>query len=100
MSSPNPAYVTRDLAHVCHPCTQMKDHEALPPVPIRRGQGAWLEDYDGRRYRDPLTPWWVSLFGHAPPGINAAVRAQLDWLEQAFLAGSPPEPVIALSEAL
>ena len=30
---PTPPYVARDLAHVWHPCTQMKDHEALPPHP-------------------------------------------------------------------
>ena len=36
----------RDLAHVWHPCTQMKDHEReLPLIPIRSGQGVWLEDY-------------------------------------------------------
>ena len=29
--------VRRDLATVWHPCTQMKDHEWLPMVPIRRG---------------------------------------------------------------
>ena len=35
-----------DLAHVWHPCTQMKDHEAtMPLVPIHHGQGAWLEDF-------------------------------------------------------
>ena len=35
----------RDLRVVWHPCTQMKDHETLPMVAIRRGSGAWLEDF-------------------------------------------------------
>jgi adenosylmethionine-8-amino-7-oxononanoate aminotransferase len=100
MSSPNTAYVTRDLAHVWHPCTQMKDHESLPPIPIRRGQGAWLEDYAGQRYLDAVSSWWVNLFGHANARINAAVREQLERLEQVILAGFTHEPVIALSEAL
>ncbi len=100
MPSANEPYIARDLAHVWHPCTQMKDHEALPPVPIRCGRGAWLEDYDGRRYLDAISSWWVNLFGHAHPGINAAVRAQLDALEQVILAGFTHEPVIALSEGL
>ncbi len=66
MSSPNSAYVARDLAHVWHPCTQMKDHEQLLPlIPIRRGRGAWLEDYSGQRYLDAISSWWVNLFGHA-----------------------------------
>ena len=100
MNSPNSAYVTRDLAHVWHPCTQMKDHEQLPPIPIRCGQGAWLEDYSGQRYLDAISSWWVNLFGHANARINAAVRAQLEELEQVILAGFTHEPVIALSEAL
>jgi adenosylmethionine-8-amino-7-oxononanoate aminotransferase len=100
MSSANAPFVTRDLAHVWHPCTQMKDHERLPPIPIRRGSGAWLEDYDGRRYLDAVSSWWVNLFGHANPRINSAVRAQLEQLEQVILAGFTHEPVIALSEEL
>jgi len=100
MTSPNSAYVVRDLAHVWHPCTQMKDHEQLPLIPIRRGRGAWLEDYSGQRYLDAISSWWVNLFGHANARINAAVREQLDQLEQVILAGFTHEPVIALSEAL
>jgi adenosylmethionine-8-amino-7-oxononanoate aminotransferase len=100
MTSPNSAYVVRDLAHVWHPCTQMKDHEQLPPIPIRRGRGAWLEDYSGQRYLDAISSWWVNLFGHANARINAAVREQLEELEQVILAGFTHEPVIALSEAL
>src|SRR5687768_6527079 len=41
----NAAWAARDLAHVWHPCTQMKDHEELPPIPIARGAGVWLEDF-------------------------------------------------------
>ncbi|MBV9621439.1 MAG: adenosylmethionine--8-amino-7-oxononanoate transaminase [Gammaproteobacteria bacterium] len=100
MSSRNADFIARDLAHVWHPCTQMKDHEDLPPIPIRRGAGAWLEDFDGRRYLDAVSSWWVNLFGHAHPRINAALRAQLESLEQVILAGFTHEPVIALSEEL
>ncbi len=100
MNSANAALVARDLAHVWHPCTQMKDHEQLPPIPIRRGRGAWLEDFEGKRYLDAVSSWWVNLFGHANPAINAAVRAQLESLEQVILAGFTHEPVIALSEEL
>ena len=88
----------RDLAHVWHPCTQMKDHEALPPIPIARGAGAWLYDFDGHRYLDGISSWWVNLFGHANPRINAALRAQLDRLEHVILAGFTHEPVVTLAE--
>ncbi|HYL03465.1 MAG TPA: adenosylmethionine--8-amino-7-oxononanoate transaminase [Steroidobacteraceae bacterium] len=96
----NAPYAARDLAHVWHPCTQMKDHEQLAPIPIRRARGAWLEDFAGKRYLDAISSWWVTLFGHANPRINAAVAAQLERLEQVILAGFTHEPVIALSEEL
>jgi adenosylmethionine-8-amino-7-oxononanoate aminotransferase len=97
----NASYVARDLAHVWHPCTQMKDHEReLPMIPILRGEGVWLEDYSGKRYLDAISSWWVNLFGHSNPRINAALARQLGRLEHVILAGFTHEPVIALSEAL
>jgi adenosylmethionine-8-amino-7-oxononanoate aminotransferase len=78
----------------------MKDHESLPLTPIRRGEGVWLEDFDGNRYLDAISSWWVNLFGHANPRINAAVRDQLEALEHVILAGFSHEPVITLSERL
>ena len=90
----------RDLRYVWHPCTQMKDHETLPVIPIRRGEGVWLEDYDGNRYIDAVSSWWVNLFGHANPRINAALREQMEQLEHVILAGFTHEPVVKLSERL
>ena len=51
----NADWVKRDLAVLWHPCTQMKDHEFLPLTPIRRGEGVWLEDFDGNRYLDAIS---------------------------------------------
>ena len=96
----NRMFSERDLAAVWHPCTQMKDHERLPMIPIRRGEGVWLEDFDGNRYLDAISSWWVNLFGHANPRINAAVKRQVDALEHVILAGFTHEPVIKLSERL
>lgn len=90
----------RDLSALWHPCTQMKDHEQLPLIPIKRAQGVWLEDFDGKRYLDAISSWWVNLFGHCNPRINAALRDQLDQLEHVLLAGFTHEPVIQLSERL
>jgi adenosylmethionine-8-amino-7-oxononanoate aminotransferase len=92
--------VSRTLAAVWHPCTQMKQHERLAPIPVRRGEGAWLFDFDGKRYLDGVSSWWVNLFGHGHPAINAAIGAQLQSLEHVMLAGFTHEPVVALSERL
>jgi adenosylmethionine-8-amino-7-oxononanoate aminotransferase len=78
----------------------MQHHETVPLVPVSHGRGAWLYDADGQRYLDAISSWWVNLFGHANPRINAALKDQLDKLEHAMLAGFTHEPVIRLSEQL
>ena len=100
MNSGNSAWVTRDLAHVWHPCTQMKDHESVPMIPLRAGSGVWLEDFAGKRYIDGISSWWVNLFGHCNPRINAAVREQLDHLEHAIFAGFTHPQAVNLAEEL
>ena len=101
----NADLLQRSLAAVWHPCTQMKQHAntdagSLPLIPIARGQGAWLYDFDGKRYLDGISSWWVNLFGHCNPRINAALRAQIDELEHVILAGCTHRPVVELSERL
>jgi len=93
-------WVRRDLAHVWHPCSQMKDHETVPMVPLRAGSGVWLEDQSGKRYIDGISSWWVNLFGHSNPRINAAVTEQLGKLEHVIFAGFTHEPAITLAEEL
>lgn len=78
----------------------MKRHETLPLVPIQRGEGVWLYDFDDRRYLDTVSSWWVNLFGHSNPRINAAITDQLGKLEHVMLAGFTHEPVVQLSERL
>ena len=96
----NAAIIQRSMQHVWHPCTQMKRHESLPLVPIARAEGVWLYDFEGRRYLDGVSSWWVNLFGHGHPHIKAALVAQLDQLDHVMLAGFTHEPVVALSEKL
>ena len=100
MLSTNQALAERDLSVLWHPCTQMKDHENSPIIPIKKGQGVWLEDFEGNRYLDAISSWWVNLFGHANPHINAALKDQLDTLEQVIFAGFTHEPAIQLAETL
>ncbi|WP_426151590.1 adenosylmethionine--8-amino-7-oxononanoate transaminase [Pseudomonas sp. DC3000-4b1] len=96
----NQHWMDRDLDVLWHPCTQMKDHERLPVIPIKRGDGVWLEDFDGKRYLDAVSSWWVNVFGHANPRINQRIKDQVDQLEHVILAGFSHAPVIELSERL
>jgi adenosylmethionine-8-amino-7-oxononanoate aminotransferase len=96
----NRSFIERDLAVLWHPCTQMKDHEWLPLLPIRCGEGVWIEDFEGKRYLDAISSWWVNLFGHGNHRINTAVKEQLDTLEHVILCGFTHEPVLQLAERL
>jgi adenosylmethionine-8-amino-7-oxononanoate aminotransferase len=78
----------------------MKDHETFPVIPIKKGQGVWLEDFDGNHYLDAISSWWVNLFGHANPTINAALKDQLDTLEHVIFAGFTHESAVQLAEKL
>lgn len=96
----NKEVMQRDLSVVWHPCTQMKDHENLPLIPVKSASGVYLEDFEGNRYLDAISSWWVNLFGHGNKTINEAVKDQVDRLEHVLLAGFTHEPVIQLSEQL
>ena len=78
----------------------MKDHEALPPIPIKSAQGVWLEDYEGKRYLDAISSWWTNLFGHRHPLIVERLKTQLDTLDHVMLAGFTHEPAVKLAEKL
>jgi len=90
----------RDLEVIWHPCTQMKDHETLPLVPIKSGKGMYLYDFEGNAYIDAVSSWWVNIFGHANESINNKIKAQLDTLEHVLLAGFTHEPAIELAHKL
>ena len=78
----------------------MQHHETVPLIALSHGHGPWLVDTQGQEYLDGISSWWVNLFGHANPRINAALIDQLGKLEHAMLAGFTHEPVVALSERL
>ena len=90
----------RDLAHIWHPTSQMKDYEELPPIVVERGKGPWLYDIHGKKYLDIISSWWCNLLGHANPEINAAVKEQIDKLEQVIFSNFSHEPAIRLAEEL
>ena len=100
MENKNSQIVTEDLKHIWHPCTQMKDHETLPLIPISRGEGVYLYDFEDKSYIDAISSWWVNIFGHVNPHISAKIKEQLDTLEHVLLAGFTHKPAVHLAEKL
>jgi adenosylmethionine---8-amino-7-oxononanoate aminotransferase len=96
----NARWMQRTRAAVWHPCTQMQHHEQIPIVPIARGDGAWLIDFEGKRYLDGVSSWWTNLFGHNHPRLKAAISKQLETLDHVMLAGFTHASAIELAEGL
>ena len=96
----NTKLVKKDLKFVWHPCTQMKDHEKIPLIPIKSGKGVWLYDYEDKKYLDAISSWWVNIYGHSNAHINRSIKKQLSCLEHVLLAGFTHKPAVDLAENL
>lgn len=93
-------FIKRDLEHIWHPCSQMKDYETLPPIIVDHAKGAYIYGTDGKAYLDIISSWWCNLLGHCNPKINAAIKNQLDTLEHVIFVNFSHEPAIRLCEEL
>lgn len=89
-----------DQAYVWHPFTQMREWLSRPPLVIARGQGAELEDIEGRRYLDANSSIWTNLHGHNHPVINQAIIRQLKKIAHSSALGLANEPASLLAEKL
>ena len=90
----------RDIRHIWHPCSQMKDYETFPPIGIERAKGLWLYGNDGKKYADVISSWWCNLLGHCNDRINSAVKKQIDLFEHVIFANFTHEPAVELCERL
>lgn len=96
----NNELMQEDLKHIFHPCSQMKDYETLPLIPIKKGKGAYIEDFENNVYLDCISSWWVNIFGHSNEYINAKINEQLQDLEHVIFAGFTHKPAIDLAKRL
>jgi glutamate-1-semialdehyde 2,1-aminomutase len=62
-----------------------------------QGEGAWIEDADGRRYVDYVQSWGALLFGHARPEI---VQAAVEAARRGTSFGAPTEAEVLLAERI
>ncbi len=92
--------VRLDKAHVWHPYTPMDAWTRTDPIVVRRAEGVWLEDADGRRYIDGNASWYVAALGHGHPRLRAAMQRQAETLAHCALAGITHEPAVRLATEL
>ena len=96
----NASLMKEDLKHIFHPCSQMKDYETLPLIPIKKAKASYIEDFEGNRYLDCISSWWVNLFGHSNDYINQKINEQLQDLEHVIFAGFTHKPAIDLARRI
>ncbi|HZV93777.1 MAG TPA: aspartate aminotransferase family protein [Caldimonas sp.] len=65
-------------------------YESLPVW--RRGEGAYLWDASGRRHLDAMAQNVCISVGYRHPGVDAAVRSQLDEIQHVTTAYAHPQP--------
>lgn len=91
--------IAKDLQHVWHPCSQMKEFEQYPPFIVEKAQGSYLYTNKGRLI-DGISSWWCKSLGHGHPKVIAAINDQLTCFEHVISANSTHPKAAALAEQL
>jgi adenosylmethionine---8-amino-7-oxononanoate aminotransferase len=76
-----------DRDHLWHPFTQQQGWVEEEPLMIEAAEGTQLIDSEGNRYIDGVSSLWCNVHGHRHPGIDAALRAQLDRVAHSTMLG-------------
>lgn len=90
----------RDLKHVWHPSSQMKDYELFKPLIVKKARGSYIELTDGRQIIDAISSWWCKSLGHNHPQLKQALYQQVEQFEQVILANTTHETLVEFSEKL
>jgi glutamate-1-semialdehyde 2,1-aminomutase len=69
-----------------------------PPMCLRRGQGAYVEDLDGNRYIDFHAAYGAILLGHCDPRVNDLVKSTID--EQVLFGVGTTELEVQVAEKI
>jgi adenosylmethionine---8-amino-7-oxononanoate aminotransferase len=91
-------YLRKDSKHIWHPFTQHKT--CSQPLLIKKGEGAYLFDYNNNKIFDAISSWWVNIHGHSHPEICSSIFEQASKLEHVLFADVTHEKSILLAEKL
>jgi len=89
-----------DKKYIWHPFTQMKDWVKDEPLIIDSACGVYLKDIDGNIYMDGVSSLWVNVHGHRHPGIDKAIKKQIDKVSHSTLLGLSNTPAVELAKRL
>lgn len=92
--------ILRDLQHIWHPCSQMKDYENLHPLLVKKASKSYITLSDNTKVIDAISSWWCKILGHNHPKIKAALIKQTDFFEHVILANTTNKTLVSFAEKL
>lgn len=91
--------IKRDLRHIWHPCSQMKDFQDYPPLVVNEAKGSYLFTDKGPVI-DAISSWWCKSLGHGHPAVIAAIKKQLDRFEHVIAANTTHPLLVEFGEKM
>lgn len=92
--------ISKDLEHIWHPCSQMKDYETFRPLIVEKASGSYITLSDNTRIIDAISSWWCKILGHNHPRIRKALIQQTKLFEHVILANTTNKTLVSFSEKL
>lgn len=96
---PISSLITRDLRHVWHPCSQMKQFETTPPLVVTHAEGNLIYTDQGPLI-DAISSWWCKSLGHGHPTVLRAIQKQLGLFEHVIGANTTHANLVKFAELL
>jgi 4-aminobutyrate--pyruvate transaminase len=91
----------KDLAHLLHPTTNLKQHQEHGPAVHARAEGVYLWDNRGRQYLEGMAGLWCTALGYGEEELARVAAEQMRKLSYSQLfGGKTNEPSVLLAEKL
>jgi 4-aminobutyrate--pyruvate transaminase len=101
MSRTHEENVRADVRNLLHPYTPLQTVRETGPMVIRKGDGVYVEDDQGRRYLEGVAGLWCTALGFSEQRlVDAAIRQMRELPYYQLFSGRANEPSIELSERL
>ncbi len=91
----------RDLRHLLHPTTNLKQHAQEGPAVHARAEGIYLWDNHGNQYIEGMAGLWCTALGYGNKELAAVAAQQMETLSYSQLfGGKTNEASVLLAEKL
>lgn len=91
----------KDLQHLLHPTTNLKQFHATGPKVHARAKGVYLWDNHGKQYLEGMSGLWCTALGYGEEALVEVATEQMRTLSYSQLfGGKTNEPSVLLAEKL